>query len=169
MHCSNLWCLPGSEIAATAYNLLFWITRSRKRGHWWGNLLFPTYKSQHVTSAMSLRTVSKRDVDASSNERRSELLNIKKGVPQGSIFGPFLFSIFINDRFMFLESNCLDNYADDNTVSMHHCQQTQRLRAIETANITWPACRGSPVCGVFSASAILLGGGGGGGGSSTSC
>ena len=50
------------------------------------------------------------------NASFSDWKEIETGVPQGSILGPLLFNIFLNDIFYFISNGNLSNYADDNTL-----------------------------------------------------
>ena len=50
------------------------------------------------------------------NNSYSSWSEIKAGVPQGSILGPLIFDVFLNDLFLNPEETFLSNYADDNTL-----------------------------------------------------
>ena len=62
----------------------------------------------------------------------SDWVEMILGVPQGSILGPLLFNIFINDIFYFLQETKLCNFADDNTI--YACDTTLEPVAIKLEN-----------------------------------
>ena len=83
-------------------------------------ILSVKFKFIYITEKHFQRPLNSRKQPTKVGSSYSKWSEIEHGIPQGSMLGPLLFNIFINDLFFVVEKSDICNFADDNT--LYHCR-----------------------------------------------
>ncbi len=105
------------------------------------NPIIKVFQSENVGSKSDQSYLENRTQRVKIGNFRSTSGILAKRIPQGSILGPKIFNVFINDLLVTLSKFCVPgNYADDNTICCIHTNKHTMLQNLQTAcnvAITW--------------------------------
>ena len=76
-------------------------------------------------------------------DKRSSVAIVRHGIPQGSILGPLLFIVFINDLPLYVTSSRIDLCADDTTLTSG--TNYSSIGRLEAEIVDWAASNKLPI------------------------
>ena len=112
--------------------LYFWISSDKFFPSKWcqSKPLYNIIESYNISFSIDTY-LSKRKHRTKVNNSYSSWSEVKTGIPQGSILGPLLFNIYLNDTFLFIGKNDITKYADDNTPYATECDIDELLTTLK--------------------------------------
>ena len=92
---------------------------------------FYAYEFEKSALKLLLNYLSNRWQDTKINKKFSSWAELMQGAPQGSVLGPLLFNIYLNDLFLLVRSTEVCNFADDTTFFAYEKDLSSLINRLE--------------------------------------